>query len=1027
MPETVDQDINVNINALVKRIQDVREFVALIRSLRENRSGPVVIDEKIATQAKAGALEVDRLVSAVESLQKSVDSIDERRFSRLAAAAEVIGTIYTAVTGVPQFVEGVKTLKDLSSRAPAIAGGLTSIANGARHLVQATRQKIGDGISKAKETVSGLVDKLPLLSRTGGQAAGAIGAIGVAGAGAAVGIGALTVVVGGLVAAVLAIVGAVSVFAFLFNLAKGAAAAGSEIHDLSQELGVNAEILSTLQVATATTSTSFEEAAGSISKFNKLIGEAADGSKEATRNLIRLGVDPKEALKDNEAALAKVFKRIHELPTPFEKARAAQIAFGKSGANMVPVIDSVGGSLDKAKEKAAEFGKLLSTQAAKDADEFGDQIDEIGLRLEGMGDSIGRALIPELLKLLRIFSHDMPGAGGAFQFVLETITSMVQDLVNKVIIAIAALKTLAALPAALGILIATGDLNTAFALITERFKAELLELLRVANTPVTGGGRTGPNFDFGDKDKDKRPGEPPSTFDSEAQARRAAAQSEFNLEKDFLDRITAIYQDAFENRRIATEDYYDALEGFRRRELKAQFDLNATLQKIERDRRDAELKEIEKDQDSTPLQKVNQKINVESRFSAAIAPLREEFERLSRAAADLPRAIETAESAALEALDRQISAFRAKVDEANAKTAAAAAAAIDAEFKELLERITVEQGENSRLVQLIKEFIQLQKNRARVKQIDEQLQPLGQQFQIDRLEIETRISKETITQKQGRKELIALQRKYLEGQIEILKNELANTKEARAQLDIKLRIAQAQKDLADLKEIDETARSINENLRFGLEDFFTSLADGTRNLKEAFSDLGLFILRLFARLAAQKLVENLFGSLLGDSSGQGGVGGVLSGIFGGKKAAGDMMSARPGGQLIQVAEAGFDELVVTTDPRYAGRTSNLLTQFIQRTGILPNFQQFAAGGFARQVGQAFNNPIAVPALASAFAPTAIPALAGAGGTVHLNEEHHHVWDPRHLHREMRGSAGQKTWYHNFVSNKTLIKRELGLK
>jgi hypothetical protein len=1028
MPPTVNQEINVNINALVKGIQSVRELRDLIRNLRENRGSAPVVDERISKSARTGAGDVKQLQISIDELTRSIKEMDGQATSKLARLLSIFGSLATILGHLKSAQDGIGVIRDVAPSLSNVGQKVNGAAAAVRGFFTATRQKIGEGIGKAKETISGLVDKIPLLSRAGGQAAGAIGSIGVAGAGAAVGVGALAIALGAVLVAVLAIVGAVGILGFMFNLAKGAADAGSEIHDLSQELGLSAEIVSTLQVATRTTSTTFEEAARGVSKFNKLIGEAADGSKEAAKDLVRLGVEPQAALKDSEAALAAVFKRIHELPTPYEKARAAQIAFGKSGANMVPVIDAVGGSLEKAKEKAREFGKLLTDQAAKEADEFGDLIDELGLRVEGLGESIGRALIPELLKLLRIFDSEMPGAGGVFQLVLNQITIAVQDLVNKTILAIAAIKTLAALPSALGVLISTGNLDAAFGIITDRFKKEFSELLLIANTPHTGGGSTGQNFEFDPTGKQKKPGEPPSTFEAEIEFRKTKAQTEFNLEKDFLERIRAIYETALADRKIATEDYFDALEGFRRRELAAELKLNHQLQKIERDRRDAQIKEIDNDKDSTPAQKAAQKINVENRFNATIAPLEEEFERLTRAARDLPGEIETAETAALESLDRQISAFLQKVDEANGRTAAAAADAIDAEFRELLEKLTVERGENSPLVQLLKEFIQLQKDRARVKQIDEQLQPLGQQFEIDRLDVETRMSKELITQKQGRRELIELQRRYLQDQLAILKNELANTKEYRAQLEIKLRIANIENTLANLKEIDETARSINESLRFGLEDFFASLADGTKNLKQAFADLGLFILQMFARLAAQKFVESLFGDLLGDKQGQGGVGGVISGffgLFGGKKAAGDMMNARPGGQLIQVAEAGFDELVVTTDPRYAARTSGLLTEFIRRTGILPNFQQFAAGGFARRLGQTFTTSI--PRLAAgAFVPAAVPELAGAGGTVNLNEEHIHVWDPRHLHREMRGKAGQKTWFHNFLSNKTLIRRELGL-
>lgn len=85
---------------------------------------------------------------------------------------------------------------------------------------------------------------------------------------------------------------------------------------------------------------------------------------------------------------------------------------------------------------------------------------------------------------------------------------------------------------------------------------------------------------------------------------------------------------------------------------------------------------------------------------------------------------------------------------------------------------------------------------------------------------------------------------------------------------------------------------------------------------------------------------------------------ILAGGGGANHATGGFEAAAPGGRLIRVAEAGFDEVILTTDPRYRGRTSKLLGQFLRRTGLAPDFgavvlegalagvPSFGAGGFA---------------------------------------------------------------------------------
>lgn len=85
---------------------------------------------------------------------------------------------------------------------------------------------------------------------------------------------------------------------------------------------------------------------------------------------------------------------------------------------------------------------------------------------------------------------------------------------------------------------------------------------------------------------------------------------------------------------------------------------------------------------------------------------------------------------------------------------------------------------------------------------------------------------------------------------------------------------------------------------------------------------------------------------------------LTAGGGGGASATGSFQGATPGGRLIRVAEAGFDEVILTTDPKHKSRTSRLLGQFLRRTGLAPDFgsvvlegalagvPSFAAGGFA---------------------------------------------------------------------------------
>lgn len=79
------------------------------------------------------------------------------------------------------------------------------------------------------------------------------------------------------------------------------------------------------------------------------------------------------------------------------------------------------------------------------------------------------------------------------------------------------------------------------------------------------------------------------------------------------------------------------------------------------------------------------------------------------------------------------------------------------------------------------------------------------------------------------------------------------------------------------------------------------------------------------------------------SASQGSIG-ILSG---GGEATGNIIPPRPGGKIIRVAEAGFPEAVLTTDPRHAPKQLAILHEFLRRTrGLGGRIQSFAEGGIA---------------------------------------------------------------------------------
>lgn len=247
------------------------------------------------------------------------------------------------------------------------------------------KYKIVADAAKAKAEIRDVDDLLKGFGRSAGSAFASLGTAGsIAGAG------------------ILAIgAAAVSTGVSLFNLTKAASDFGSEIFDASKKTGLQAEALSAMKFAADQSGSSMEQVTAGIAKFAKTVGAANEDTKKGAKFLHDFGVTPQEAIKDLDGALDKVFKKIISAPEGIQRMTLAQKAFGKSGADLLPFLDSFNGDLASLRKRAKELGVTIDDEAAKAADEFGDTLDTVSAQLAGAGRTIGIAFMPQFQKMAK--------------------------------------------------------------------------------------------------------------------------------------------------------------------------------------------------------------------------------------------------------------------------------------------------------------------------------------------------------------------------------------------------------------------------------------------------------------------------------------------------------------------------------------------------------------------------------------------------------------------------------------------------
>jgi len=246
---------------------------------------------------------------------------------------------------------------------------------------------------------------------------------------------------GGLGSALQMLVPALSV-AGLGAMANGAINTADNLNDLRQKTGVSVEALSQFSTAANMSGTTIEAVGGAIVKLNRNLATRND---KATAALTSLGISATDAsgkLKSADKVMLEVANRFSKMEDGAKKSAAAQALFGKSGADMVPMLNMGGDAISK-------LGVTMSGEFAAQADEFNDKLAVMQADLSRIGVSIGTALMPALSGLADVLG----GIVDAF----SKLPAPIQGLVGGIALLVGAFVVLAPLiTSAIGLIGAIG-------------------------------------------------------------------------------------------------------------------------------------------------------------------------------------------------------------------------------------------------------------------------------------------------------------------------------------------------------------------------------------------------------------------------------------------------------------------------------------------------------------------------------------------------------------------------------------------
>lgn len=186
-----------------------------------------------------------------------------------------------------------------------------------------------------------------------------------------------------------------------------------QLSKTAQKVGLPTEEISALAHAANLSDVNLEQLTSGLVKFTKNASDAAAGTGEARKGFKALGIDVKNAdgtLKSSSQLLLEVADKFAGYKDGAEKTALAVNLFGKSGAELIPLLNAGADGIREMTDEAAALGLVIDTQTGKQAEAFNDNLTRMMGLLKGVWNRVAAQLLPMLVKLSdRFFSTARAG------------------------------------------------------------------------------------------------------------------------------------------------------------------------------------------------------------------------------------------------------------------------------------------------------------------------------------------------------------------------------------------------------------------------------------------------------------------------------------------------------------------------------------------------------------------------------------------------------------------------------------------
>lgn len=218
----------------------------------------------------------------------------------------------------------------------------------------------------------------------------------------------------------------------LGGIAMKATDTAGAIDDVTNRVGVSAEEWQKYAYAAKLSGIEQNKLEGVMKKSQTSFTNASTGNKKMAETYKELGLNIKN-IKPEDSFDATVNALAKMEDTTKRNALANKI-FGKSYADLNPLLNSGAKGIKDMKDEAVKVGAVMSNQSVAAGAKFGDTVDKLKMAAGGLFNKLGTAAIPILQKFADVIVNNMPMIQGmiaqASPIIIGVFSSLIPPLMS---------------------------------------------------------------------------------------------------------------------------------------------------------------------------------------------------------------------------------------------------------------------------------------------------------------------------------------------------------------------------------------------------------------------------------------------------------------------------------------------------------------------------------------------------------------------------------------------------------------------